>query len=349
MSTRRRQFLVIGSIAFLAIAIVGVTWQVVTGFLNSGENGQPRQVEFVIQPDESVDSIATRLYSAGLVRSPAYFRFRVRLTNAAPQIFAGRYRLNTGMSTSQIINTITSREAAVAQEVTVRFIEGWRTEQFAEALVAAKLVPSVEAFMTATEDPKWNDTFSFLHTRPSGVALEGYLFPETYNFRQDATVDEIIQTLLRTFEERAAPQLLAAADARGMTLHQLVTVASIVEREAALPQERATIASVYYNRLAIPMPLQADPTVQYQIGTSGNWWPTLTASDLQQDGRYNTYLNPGLPPGPISNPGLASIEAALNPAQTDFLYFVAKGDGSHAFARTLQEQEQNVRRYQSQP
>jgi UPF0755 protein len=347
LSTRSRQLLVIGTIVLLALAIVVTTEQVIAHYLNSGSSGPPRTVDFVVQPNETVDSIAQRLHESGLVRSPSYFRFRVRLTSAGEKIIAGKYRLDTGMSTSQIIHTITSKDAALAQEVEVRFQEGWRTEQFAEALVQVGLAPSVDDFMRATEDPKWNDKFSFLHTRPSGVALEGYLFPDTYELRQDATVDDIIETLLSNFEQRAAPQLIAQADALGMTLHQVVTMASIVEREAALPEERATIASVYYNRLAIPMPLQADPTVQYQLGHAGDWWPTITGADLQQDGRYNTYLNPGLPPGPICNPGLASLQAALAPAQTDYLYFVAKGDGSHAFATTLQEHEQNVQQYQT--
>jgi UPF0755 protein len=131
----------------------------------------------------------------------------------------------------------------------------------------------------------------------------------------------------------------------GITLHQVITIASIVEREAVLPEERPIIASVYYNRLREGMPLQADPTVQYELGESGNWWPELTPEDIQQNGRYNTYLNPDLPPGPICNPSLASIEAALRPAQTDYLFFVARGDGSHAFATTAEEHQRNVDEY----
>ena len=131
-----------------------------------------------------------------------------------------------------------------------------------------------------------------------------------------------------------------------MTLHQIITVASIIEREAAVASERGTIASVYHNRLVQGMPLQADPTIQYQLGTPENWWPELTPADVQRNGVYNTYLNPSLPPGPICNPSLASIEAALNPEQTNYLYFVATGDGTHAFAVTLEEHERNISQYQ---
>jgi UPF0755 protein len=272
----------------------------------------------------------------------------VRLTDAGSDIIAGRYRLDTSMTTAQIINTITADNAALAQEVMVRFIEGWRTEQFAEELVSVGLIATTDEFMQAVEDPKWNDQFTFLHTRPSGVALEGYLFPDSYNFRMDATSDDIIETLLTTFEERAAADLRAQSVTMGLSIHQIMVIASIVEREAVVPAERPIIASVYYNRLAAGMPLQADPTVQYVIGSPGDWWPAISGADVQQDGRYNTYLSTGLPPGPICNPSLASIEAALFPEQSNFLYFVATGDGSHAFATSFEEHQSNIDKYQSE-
>lgn len=341
-----RHVIVIGSILVLTVAIVLLTAGVILVSLNRAREDTGQSTYFVIQPDEPVDSIADRLQDEGLIRSPGYFRFRIRLQSKGDDIVAGRYRLDTAMSTSQIINTITSEDAALAQEVSIQFTEGWRTEQYAEAAVAAGLPFSVDEFMLATQNPKWNDEFAFLHTRPSGVALEGYLFPDTYNFRVDATPDDVIERLLTTFQERVTPDMIALADAQGMTLHQIMTIASIVEREAAVASERGTIASVYYNRLDLGMPLQADPTIQYQLGTSGDWWPELTAEDVQRDGVYNTYLNPSLPPGPICNPSLASIQAALNPEQTPYLYFVATGDGTHAFAQTLQEHEQNIDKYQ---
>ena len=134
----------------------------------------------------------------------------------------------------------------------------------------------------------------------------------------------------------------------GITFYQAMIVASIVEREAAIDSERPIIASVYYNRLRgiPPLPLQSDPTVQYAIGQDGNWWPELLPPDLPRASPYNTYLVNGLPPGPICNPSLKSIQAALSPAQTDYLYFVAKGDGTHAFARTYEEHLENVQKYQ---
>jgi UPF0755 protein len=341
-----RQAIVIAAIAVLALAIIVVTQQIIVHYLDSARDDEARSVYFVIESGEAVDSIADRLHDEGLIRSPGYFRLRIRLSGAGDNIIAGRYRLDTGMSTSQIITVITSEDAALAQEIQVQFIEGWRTEQIAEKLVEVGLLQSTEQFMTATQDPKWNDEFSFLHSRPSGVALEGYLFPDTYNFRMDSTTDDIIQRMLATFEERVTPEMIAQADTLGMTLHQVITIASIVEREAIDPAERPVIASVFYNRLARGMPLAADPTIQFQVGSAAEWWPVLSTADLQQDGRYNTYLNPSLPPGPICNPSLASIEAALQPAQTEYLFFVATGDGTHAFALTAEEHQANVEKYQ---
>jgi UPF0755 protein len=343
---RTRQAIVLFCIAALAIATVLVTQYIILRQLDSARDDEGVNVYFVIERGESVDSIADRLHDEGLIRSPGYFRFRVRLSGLGSEIVAGRYRLDSAMSTSQILQTITSDTAALAQEVSVQFIEGWRTEQYAEALVDAGLIESVDVFMDATREPRWNDQFTFLHTRPSNVALEGYLFPDTYNFRMDSTPDDIIERLLETFEERVTPQMIAQADRLGLTLHQVIIIASIVEREAVNPDERTTIASVYYNRIAQGMPLQADPTVQYQVGSPDNWWPALTATQLQERGRYNTYLNPNLPPGPICNPSLASILAALQPARTNYLFFVATGDGSHAFAQTYEEHQQNIQRYQ---
>ena len=343
-----RQLVVILSVVALTIAIIYVTQRIIVHYLDSGTDEAGRSVFFVVESDESVDSIAERLKDDGLIRSPGYFRFRIRLDGSGDQIVAGRYRLDTAMSTSQIINTITSEDAALAQEFSVQFIEGWRTEQYAATLADSEISIPIDDFITATEDPKWNDQFDFLHTRPSGVALEGYLFPDTYNVRVGATADDVIERMLTTFGERVTPTMIADADRLGMTLHQVITIASIIEREAAVPDERALIASVYYNRLDDGMPLQADPTVQYQLGTPDDWWPAITEADLQQNGSYNTYLNPSLPPGPICNPSLASIEAALHPAQTDYRFFVATGDGSHAFANTFEEHEQNIERYQKE-
>lgn len=345
MSPRARQVIAVSSIIVIALAIVFVVQRIITNYLNSARDEVGQPVSFVIEPSESVDSIAQRLEDEGLIRSTTYFRLRVQFSGQDNDIVAGTHALNTGMTTSQIIDTITSQENILVPETTVTFLEGWRIEQYAEALIEAGLLESPEEFIEAANDPGWNDEFSFLHSRPSGAGLEGYLFPDTYRFRTDATPHDIIRTLLATFDERVNAELRASAEGLGMTIHQAMTLASIVEREAAVPSERPLIAAVYYNRYLIGMPLQADPTVQYALGTPDDWWPVIDGDDLNAASAYNTYNGPGLPPGPICNPGLASLQAAFSPTETTFLYFVARGDGTHAFAETPEEHQENVNRY----
>ncbi len=345
MSPRLRQIVAISSIIVIAVAVIFIVQRVITGYLNSAQDEVGQPVSFVIEPSESVDSIAQRLEDGGLIRSTTYFRLRIQFAGQDDDIVAGTHPLNTGMTTSQIIDTITSQDNISVPETTVTFLEGWRIEQYAETLIDAGLIETPEEFIDAANDPGWNDEFSFLHSRPSGAGLEGYLFPDTYRFRTDATPYDIIRTLLSTFDERVNAELRASAEGLGMTIHQAITLASIVEREAAVPAERPLIAAVYYNRFLIGMPLQADPTVQYALGEPADWWPVIDGSDLDVSSAYNTYSGPGLPPGPICNPGLASLQAAFSPTETTYLYFVARGDGTHAFAETAEEHQQNVDRY----
>ncbi|WBL36327.1 endolytic transglycosylase MltG [Tepidiforma flava] len=190
---------------------------------------------------------------------------------------------------------------------------------------------------------------------PPGADLRGYLFPDTYIMPVGSTMDDLVAYMIRTLDERFTPELRAAAAARGLNPHQALTLASIVEREAVLPAERPLIAGVFYNRLAAGDRLGADPTVQFAVALDpasvqryGWWKKELTIIDLENPSPYNTRLFPGLPPGPIACPGLASIEAVAYPTDTDYYYFVAdakKGDGSHVFAVTFAEHERNIALY----
>jgi UPF0755 protein len=336
------QSLKVAAIIVLTVAILFVAQRALFHYLDvaSASNGEP--VTFVISENETPSSVADNLHSAGLIRSSTYFKLKMRLSNADSKLEAGRFTLHKGMSVDQIINALTSAEAV--QTVTIRFQEGWRTEQYAEALVQAGLIQTPDQFTNAIQNGSWDN--DFLASRPSNTTLEGFLFPDTYQFRADATPDDIINTMLQDFQTRVPAADQAKAQALGLNFYQVLTIASIVEREAAVPAERPIIASVYYNRIKQTMPLQADPTVQYAVGKSGDWWPQISPSDLDAQSPYNTYQSPGLPPGPICNPSLASIEAALNPATTDYLYFVAKGDGSgeHLFAKTYAEQQANIQK-----
>ena len=200
------------------------------------------------------------------------------------------------------------------------------------------------------------ERYPFLLERPAGATLEGYLYPATYElFADQATPEALLRRQLDAFDAQVVPlyRQMTAGQARPLSLHETLTLASIVEREAAVDDERPIIAGVYLNRLAHGMKLEADPTVQYAMGyqpETGQWWksPVYLEEYSRVLSPYNTYLHAGLPPGPIANPGLRSITAVLNPAQHDYLYLMALGDGSgrHAFARTFAEHLENVERYQ---
>lgn len=332
------QLLKVLVIVVLALVIIFITQRTISHFLDGGSSGD-QTVIFTVNHNETVDEVAKNLEDQDLIQSATYFKLRIRLSNADANLKAGRFTLHQGMSVDQIIRALTTSENV--EVVQVRFQEGWRTEEFADRLAQVGLISNADEFMKAIKDGQWN--YNFLNSRPSNATLEGFLFPDTYEFRAGGSTEDIINTLLQTFDQKVPANLRAKADALGYNFYQVMAVASIVEREAVVAEERPIIASVYYNRLKEGMPLQADPTVQYAVGHPGDWWPEITQADIDKDIPYNTYRRPSLP-GPICNPSLASIEAALNPAQTDYLYFVAKGDGSgaHAFSKTYAEHQENI-------
>jgi UPF0755 protein len=181
---------------------------------------------------------------------------------------------------------------------------------------------------------------------PQARDLEGYLFPDTYTLPRRTTADELVTRMVARFEKALTPETREQAASRGLRLRELVTLASLVEKETAKPEERPLVAAVYANRLKTGMGMQCDPTVIYALERAGRYSGNLTRADLQFDSPYNTYRYAGLPPGPIAAPGQASLEAAANPAAVPYLYFVSRNDGSHAFATTLDEHNRNVFEYQ---
>jgi UPF0755 protein len=263
------------------------------------------------------------------------------------QLAAGEYELRPNMAPSEILGLM--RQGAEAA-LSVTFPEGWRTEEIADRLDASGVVSRTEFLRAATRGPYG---YTFLAGLPAESSLEGYLFPDTYTFSRRVTATVVVDTMLRNFDRRFDVSMRQQAERQGLSVRDVVILASIVEREAVVAEERPMIAEVFLNRLAVKMPLQADPTVQYAVAQAdsdraredGYWRLELTEADLEIDSPYNTYRNKGLPPGPISNPGLAALKAVLSPTSTGYLFFVAKTGGEHAFARTLDEHNENVARY----
>jgi UPF0755 protein len=313
----------------------------------AGSDASP--VRFTINPGETAATIAPRLDREGLVSDGQLFLWLVKYRGLDAQLEAGEYELQSTMTMDEIIDTLLHGRL---REVSITIPEGKRAEEVA-ALLEERGIAEGEDFLSLVR--AGSSSYDFLTDRPEGAtnSLEGYLFPETYRIPADYDAAAIIDLLLTTFGERFSPELRQSATQEGMTIHEVITLASVVEREAVIPEERPIIASVYLNRLAQGMYLQSDPTVQYALGyqaDTGQWWkiPMSLEEDVQVDSPYNTYMYPGLPPGPICNPGLASIEAVLKPADTPYLFFFSKFDGSHAFAETYEEHLRNQELYQGQ-
>ena len=331
-----------GRTSFSAISVGSIVRQ-----FDKPASNDPTPVQFKVREGETAASIADRLEKQGIISSALMFRLLAQAREADEHLTAGDYELRRNMTANEVIDKL-NESRRLAGRITT--IEGWRAEEIADLLEKRGLARR-EEFLSLARLAIFD--YAFLRDRPRGASLEGYLFPDTYDLPKGATATDIVRTMLEDFDRRFDSSLREKVSQSGLTLHQVVTLASIIEREAAVAGERPRIASVYLNRLKLDMPLQADPTVQYAVagvspGTTPDYWKQgLSPTDLQMESPYNTYRFRGLPPGPIANPGLASLAAVVMPEKTDYLYFVAKNDGSHEFARTLDEHNRNVAKYQS--
>lgn len=286
-----------------------------------------------IPPRAGVREIARGLRDAGVIRSRAGFIALSLLGGQARRLKAGEYEFPQGAATPAVLAQMA---AGAVRQHAVLHPEGATVAELAQALQAARLAVALDIERAAT-DPAFLRTLGLDAPR-----LEGYLFPDTYQFVRGMTAEEILTRLVQRMRAKLTPDIAERAKARGLGTHQLLTLASIVEREAVVPEERPLIAAVFWNRLAREMPLQADPTVQYAVRRERG---TLTRADLEVDDPYNTYRYAGLPPGPIASPGLSSIDAVLNPAPVPYLYFVALDDRRHQFSTTLEQHNAAVARY----
>lgn len=328
--------------------------------LNEPASDDASPVRFIVEPGETAAQVAIRLQEEGLVTNSEVFRRFMSYQGLDVTLEAGTYTLRANMTMHEIAVAL---QSGGADALTVTIPEGWRVEQTAWFLEQQDLLRS-DDFLATVRAMDYD--YPWLADRPTGASLEGFLFPDTYQLPRDATPSSIVDLMVATFDARVAPEIegrlsgktifdLDTGSYRPMTVYDVVTLASIVEREAVLDEERPIIASVYLNRLdpsyidESALRMSADPTVQYAKGydpDTGSWWsPMLPGEGLTLESPYNTFKVQGLPPGPICSPGLASILAVLNPSETTFLYFHAIGDGSHVFASTLQEHLQNQEQY----
>jgi len=305
----------------------------------SGKN----DIIFTIQSGESVEMICLRLEDMGLIGDSALVRSYLIFTGLDRQLQSGTFMLNPGMTPIEISDIITNFNTSVLQFV---ILPGWRIEEIAASLPTSGLDISPEQFLEFAYNPA--EIYMEKLSLPGNSSLEGYLFPCSYQLSRDTGLEALVSLFVERFTSNITGDMEEAFSSIGLTRHQAIILASIIQREGVIPEERSLIASVFLNRLAAGMRLETDPTIQYALGyqnASASWWKSpLFYDDLLVDSPYNTYAIVGLPPGPISNPDLDSIMAVAYPEQTPFYYFRARCDGSqrHNFAETYEEHLNNA-------
>jgi UPF0755 protein len=323
---RRLGLLVLG----IGLAAGGIeAWRVATP--TTALAAGPRVVDIPAQ--EGFLAIARRLRDAEVVRGAEAFVALGVLRGSARTLRAGEYEFPRGTSTLTALQLLESGRVRLHP---VLHPEGATVAELARAMEQQRLGPAAE-ILRAASDPVFLRSVGV-----EGASLEGYVFPDTYHFTRGLTAEQLLARTVQRLRAKLTPEIVERARERGFGVHELLTLASIIEREAVVHDERRLISAVFWNRLQLGMPLQADPTVQYAVGKERR---ALTRADLATDHPFNTYTRTGLPPGPIASPGLPAIEAALDPAPVKYLYFVASDDHRHHFSMTVAEHNEAVARY----
>jgi UPF0755 protein len=316
-------------------AILFATYSKLTHFVFDARDPQSTEViVFDAELATSFQEIANNLERQGLIRNGFAFRTLARLQKKDTQIKAGEYELSASMKPQEILDKMVRGEM-LQRRATIK--EGMTLLDIGRALQDAGIIDAQSFYLAAT------DTDFAAAQGVKASSFEGYLFPDTYNFRRKTPARKIVATMLEQLQKRWPPEWAQRATILEMTLHQVLTLASIIEKESGNFEEQPVISSVFHNRLRKGMRLQADPTVIYGIK---NFDGNITRRDLMTHTPYNTYMIDGLPPGPIANPGVNAIKAALYPADTNFLYFVGDGQGKHVFSETLYQHNNAVNQYQ---
>lgn len=324
-------------LAVLLGVFIGVVGFCLFAFFSLKTQVMHEDAVFVVQRGTPMIMIAGQLSRAGVIKNPAIFSLYARAFHFDRRIKAGEYEFAGGLSAIEVLNKMIKGECRLYK---ITLIEGWTVNQMADYLAQQRFaLPAFQSNFLAAANDKY-------FVRSLGIendTAEGYLFPDTYMIQRPQTAEVLVNMLISEFNKVYTKEFEQRANELGFAKNQVVTLASIIEKEAGSNAERPIISSVFHNRLKKQMPLQADPTVIYTIK---NFNGNIKKSDLSISSPYNTYVNQGLPPGPIANPGEASLKAALWPAQTDYLYFVARGDGTHEFNKTYPEHAKAVARYQ---
>jgi len=297
----------------------------------------PQEIIFEVEKGKGAEAIARSLKEKGVIKKEWPFLLGYQLFYSPQSLKAGEYSLSLPLSTKKVLRILTEGQIYLHPLTIPEGLTGQEISELLNSLNFAKEEDFLEAFSQTDAVASWDE---------EAQNLEGYLFPETYFFPKGTSAQEIISTMVSQFKGVFREEWKMRAQDMGLSLREVVILASLVEKETSIPEEKKLVSSVFHNRLRRRMKLDCDPTIIYVLKQEGRFGGRLRYKDLRYDSPYNTYLYSGLPPGPICNPGRESLQAALYPAEEDFLYFVSKNDGSHHFSRTFKEHQRAVLIYQ---
>lgn len=330
-----KKFLVLALILFSISVFIYFYYKVQ---IDVPANESKQEIIFKVSLGDNAEIISNKLEQLGLIKSAAFFQFYVWQDEIQNKLQAGEYVFDTGMSIKEIANKLASGKIN-NRERTIKILEGWTIADIDEYLNEQKIIEAGDFVQLSKKAPA---EFALIKL-PVEVDLEGYLFPDTYRIFNDASTQDIINKLLNTFENKISPTILEEIKKQEKTVHEVITLASIIEKEVRSEQDMALVSGVLQKRLKIDMPLEVDSSINYVTGKNT---PSVDYADLQIDSPYNTYKNYGLPPGPISNPGLAAIRAAIHPKESEFLFYLNRQDsGETIFSKTYDEHLANKYKY----
>ena len=289
--------------------------------------------KFIINEGDGSTVISKNLKAAGLIRSPLTFQFYTWTKGISSRLLPGEYYIAINLSTRQIAQ-ILNRGVGGKKEKTLTFIEGWNNQQIADYLEQQGFGPATDFTAAISKKAAFWDDYDFLNDKPKDRDLEGYLFPDTYRIYSNAQITDVIKKMLDNFGDKLTPEIRQSIGQQEKTINEIITLASIIEKEVSAPEDRAMVADIFYKRLKEGIPLQSDATVNYVTGKSTT---RPSGDDLAVDNIYNTYKYRGLPPGPICNPGIEAIKAAVYPKSNPYFYFLTTPDGKVIYSKTYQE------------
>lgn len=309
---------------------------------------EPSTIFYVIPQGAGAKAIAEGLEKAGLIRSPKYFLFTVWSRGDQEKFKAGSYEITPSMTTREI-EALLAKGKPVSNEISVTLLEGWTLDDIADHLLEEGIASREEFYAEAGESakpapglPDWNASYPALRSHPADASLEGYLFPDTYRIYADGGAKALVRKMLANFEAKLTPELRAEIKAQGRSIHDIVTMASVIEREVRSDEDRALVSDIFWKRVEAGWGLEADSTVNYITGHSK---PSVSYEETRIDHPWNTYKYKGLPPGPIGNPSLSAVKAALHPKPNPYWYFLTDKEGNVHYAKTLDEHNANKRKY----